>query len=61
MFVEGVADLLVSVRHFMEAPEHWREAVGTRPKFFVHYRFFPDTYDPDQVRIISLNTILDSG
>ncbi len=129
MFVESIADLIVSVRHFMEAPEHWREAVGARPKYFVHYRegekhyfglskfcafndisladydtglryttdgattqihisqvtgqswepldevddairnaftawfwgFFPDTYDLDQVRIISLNTTLDSG
>lgn len=129
MFVESIADLIESVRHFMEVPEHWRNAVGARPKYFVHYQegekyyfglskfcafkdidlddyvarlryttdgattqrhiseitgqvweplektdkaicnefkawffgFFPDTYDLDQVCIISLNTILDSG
>jgi len=127
MFVQNVADLIESVRRFMEAPEYWREAVGARPKYFVHYqegrkhyfglskfcafkgislekyvtrlrettngaitqryirrltgqswkplervdrtirnefkawffRFFPDTYNLDQLFIISLNTILD--
>ncbi|HEY76885.1 MAG TPA: DUF3883 domain-containing protein [Thermoflexia bacterium] len=38
MFVEEVTELIESVLSFMESPEYWREAVGSHPKYFVHYQ-----------------------
>lgn len=35
-FVETPQDLATSVRHFMEEPKYWREAVNAYPKYFVH-------------------------
>lgn len=34
--IESPADLAASVRAFMDAPEYWRDAVGSHPKYFVH-------------------------
>ena len=36
MFVDNVASLAQSVHSFMDAPEYWRDAIGNRPKYFVH-------------------------
>lgn len=35
-FVKTVAELVNSVRAFMDAPEYWRDAIGSHPKYFVH-------------------------
>lgn len=35
-FVKTAAELANSVRAFMDAPEYWRDAVGSHPKYFVH-------------------------
>jgi len=44
MFVKSVTDLIESVLSFMEAPEYWREAVGSHPKYFVHYQEGEESY-----------------
>lgn len=35
-FVTTPAELADSVRAFMDAPEYWRDAIGSHPKYFVH-------------------------
>ena len=35
-FVTNQAQVATSVQAFMDAPEYWRDAVSSRPKFFVH-------------------------
>ena len=34
--VTNIVELAESVRAFMHAPEYWRDAVGSNPKYFVH-------------------------
>lgn len=36
-FIEDRDDLINSVSNFMKAPEHWREAIASHPKYFLHY------------------------
>jgi hypothetical protein len=38
VFIDTNADLIESVINFMETPELWRAAVGSHPKYFVHYQ-----------------------
>jgi len=35
-FVRDTKELAASVQAFMESPEYWRDAIGSRPKYFVH-------------------------
>jgi hypothetical protein len=37
-YIENTADLINSVRRFMEEPTLWRDAVGSSPLYFVHYQ-----------------------
>lgn len=35
-FVNTTVELADSVRAFMDAPEYWRDAIGSHPRYFVH-------------------------